>query len=87
MGAETSRLGITVSRRVGNAVVRNRIKRRVREWFRREKDQFQTGVDLVVIARAGAANASTVVINEVLRRQLWDLGVNASHSTAGESTK
>ena len=33
---ERSRLGVTVSRRIGNAVVRNRVKRRVREFFRKE---------------------------------------------------
>jgi ribonuclease P protein component len=49
------RLGITVSRRVGNAVVRNRIKRRVREWFRRERGRLRDGVDVVVIGRAAAA--------------------------------
>jgi ribonuclease P protein component len=49
------RLGITVSRRVGRAVVRNRIKRRVREWFRRERGHLADGVDIVVIARAAAA--------------------------------
>jgi len=53
-----ARLGITVSRRVGPAVVRTRVKRRVREWFRRMPDAQQIRKDLVVIARAGAAEAS-----------------------------
>ncbi len=44
------RLGITVTRRVGNAVRRNRIKRLVREWFR-QRSQRLWGRDLVVIAR------------------------------------
>jgi ribonuclease P protein component len=44
-----------VSRRVGNAVARNRVKRRVREWFRREKRRLDAGRDYVVIARPGAA--------------------------------
>lgn len=50
-----SRLGLTVSRRVGNAVVRNRVKRRIREWFRREGRAALAGQDLVVIARPCAA--------------------------------
>ncbi|MCS5635975.1 MAG: ribonuclease P protein component [Myxococcota bacterium] len=49
------RLGISASRRVGNAVVRNRIKRAVREWFRRRRDQLPGDIDLVVIARRKAA--------------------------------
>jgi ribonuclease P protein component len=49
------RLGLAVSRRVGNAVARNRVKRRVREWFRRERASLPAGTDWVVIARAGAA--------------------------------
>ena len=46
-----SRIGITVGRKVGNAVVRNRFKRRLREWFRATRHEFDTDVDLVVIAR------------------------------------
>jgi ribonuclease P protein component len=50
-----SRLGITVSRRIGSAVVRNRVKRRVRECYRFElKHLVPNGAALVVIARDGA---------------------------------
>jgi ribonuclease P protein component len=48
------RLGVTVSRRVGNAVVRNRVKRRIREWFRRERGRLPAGAEVVVIARREA---------------------------------
>jgi ribonuclease P protein component len=48
------RLGLTVSRKVGNAVVRNRVKRRIREWFRRDLE-LRGSWDLVVIARREAA--------------------------------
>ncbi|MBW2496252.1 MAG: ribonuclease P protein component [Deltaproteobacteria bacterium] len=50
-----SRLGITASRKVGNAVRRNRFKRRVREWFRRRRLDLDPPVDLVVIARRSGA--------------------------------
>jgi len=53
-----SRLGITVSRKVGGAVRRNHVKRRVREWFRRHRDQLTPPQDLIVIARPGAAELS-----------------------------
>jgi ribonuclease P protein component len=50
-----SRLGITASRKLGNAVVRNRFKRRVRSWFRHRRGEFHEDVDLVVIARPSAS--------------------------------
>jgi ribonuclease P protein component len=49
------RLGITASRKVGNAVVRNRIKRGIREWFRSSRASFEGDFDVVVIARRGAS--------------------------------
>ena len=50
-----ARLGITASRKVGNAVVRNCVKRRIREWFRCGGGAQLRGLDVVVIARASAA--------------------------------
>ena len=47
------RIGITVSRKVGKAVVRNRIKRGVREWFRRHRAELPAGLDYLIIARNG----------------------------------
>lgn len=49
--ADSSRLGVTVSRRVGSAVVRNRAKRLVREAFRGTRDLWDDDLDLVVIVR------------------------------------
>ena len=53
-GTTTSRLGLSVSRRVGNAVVRNRWKRAIREAFRQQYKQLPTGLDLVARPRRGA---------------------------------
>jgi ribonuclease P protein component len=47
-----ARLGLSVSRKVGGAVQRNRWKRRIRAAFRLERDALPAGVDLVVIPRA-----------------------------------
>jgi len=53
-----SRLGVTVSRKIGGSVVRNIVKRRVREAFRRHPRRLLANHDLVVIARSGAAAVS-----------------------------
>lgn len=55
--ATAGRFGITVSRKVGNAVHRNQVKRWVRESCRRMKDQVPPGLDIVVVARPSAAGA------------------------------
>ncbi len=49
-----ARLGVSVSKRIGNAVTRNQVKRWVREAFRAAAEELPA-VDLVVVARAGAA--------------------------------
>lgn len=53
-----ARLGITASRKVGGAVIRNRVKRLVREVFRRNQQYLQPPRDVVVIVRPAAAGAS-----------------------------
>lgn len=61
-----AKLGLAVSRRVGNAVMRNRVKRSVREWFRRARPTLPSGTDWVVIARAGAAELDRATIDAEL---------------------
>ena len=52
-----SRLGLTVSTKVGKAVVRNRTRRRIREVYRLNEEKFQPGWDIVVVARTRAVEA------------------------------
>jgi ribonuclease P protein component len=56
-GSLPARLGITVSKKVGKAVVRNQVKRWVRESYRRMSDLVPAGLDLVVVARASATGS------------------------------
>ena len=72
-GDGQARLGITASRKVGNAVVRNRVKRRIREWFRRGGQAQLAGLDVVVIARASAATLGGSATFEELNRAVQGL--------------
>ena len=52
-----NRVGITVSKKLGHAVVRNRVRRRLREVYRLHEMQFAPGWDIVVVARSRAVDA------------------------------
>ena len=54
----SNRIGITVSKKLGHAVVRNRTRRRLREVYRLNEEKFQPGWDLVVVARTRSVDAS-----------------------------
>jgi ribonuclease P protein component len=61
-----TRLGITVSKRFGNSVKRNRIKRLIREFFRLNKQQIPKGYDIMIIARKESNNSNFLKIKEEL---------------------
>ena len=52
----TNRIGISVSKKVGNSVVRHRVARLIRECCRLNGNRLETGYDIVVVARANARN-------------------------------
>jgi ribonuclease P protein component len=68
-----ARLGITVSKKVGKASVRNQVKRWVRESYRRMSDLAPSGTDLVVVARASAVSSGLVGTSTELRGLLGRL--------------
>lgn len=53
-----NRVGVTVSKKLGKAVVRNRVRRRLREVYRLHESRFLPGWDIVVVARRRAVTAS-----------------------------
>jgi ribonuclease P protein component len=63
----SARVGIVVSAKVGNAVVRNRVKRRLREAIRQERARLPP-VDLVIVARASAVRATVLQLRAWLRK-------------------
>ncbi len=73
-GTDQPRLGLTVGRKVGGAVARNRLKRRVREIYRRWKERSRLpGLDLVVHAKPPAGAASFTELATELERLLSSL--------------
>ena len=76
-GSSGIRLGISVGRKVGNAVCRNRIKRWLREFFRTRRSMLKTGVDLSVVVKPGAAQLSHGEIDQQLLDALQRLQVSA----------
>lgn len=65
-GLDINRLGIQVSKKVGNSVVRHRLTRLIRESYRLNNDKFKHGLDLVLIARTDAKGKTYKEIEDAL---------------------
>ena len=61
-----TRVGITVSKKLGKAVVRNRVRRRLREAYRLQEDAFCPGWDIVVVARSRCVDAEFSRLKDAL---------------------
>ena len=59
-----SRLGVTVSTKLGHAVVRNRVRRRIREIYRLNRDKMRPGWDVIVVGRGRSAAGPYRKMNE-----------------------
>ena len=70
-----SRLGITTSRKVGSSPQRNRIRRLVREFFRRHRTMLRPHRDVLIVARPGAADLE---YSDVQRELSSALGIHAA---------
>jgi len=64
--SENNRIGIQVSKKVGNSVIRHRIKRLIKESYRLHEEMFNSGLDIVVIARTSAVDADFAKIESAL---------------------
>ena len=65
-GLGRNRFGVSVSKKVGNSVVRHRITRLIRESYRLHEDMFNSGLDMAVIARSSAKGRSMAEIESAL---------------------
>lgn len=69
-GLNKKRLGIIASKKIGNAVIRNRAKRKIREAFRHIKGQLHPAIDIVVISGRGLVALPVSTIEEKLSKSL-----------------
>lgn len=79
-GLGSNRIGISVSKKVGNSVVRHRVTRLIRESYRLNQAAFHTGYDIVVVARAGAKGRNCSDISSALMHlgKLHQIAVQAA---------
>jgi ribonuclease P protein component len=77
-GRGNTRLGITVTKKTGNAVTRNRVKRLIREFFRLHKTLFPQGYDIVIAAKKDAGDLDFWKIKEELGELVLDKKLRSS---------
>ncbi|WP_369901576.1 ribonuclease P protein component [Bacillus manliponensis] len=78
------RIGLSVSKKIGNAVVRNRIKRMVRQAFLELKDEIDVGKDLVIIARKPCTDMTYEEFKKSLVHVLNRSGIKVTKGSAAK---
>ena len=76
-GRQRPRVGVTVSKKVGNAVQRNRVKRLVREVYRRNKANVPERTDVVFVAKQKAAGLTYAAVEEQFKHACRQIGPGA----------
>lgn len=71
----TRRAGYTVSTKLGKAVVRNRVRRRLREIYRLNSDKLRPGVDIVIVARSRCIEAEYAKMERAFLHACAELGI------------
>jgi ribonuclease P protein component len=79
---ENTRFGLATGRKLGGAVIRNRLRRRLREALRALAPSFQPGWDVLIIARPALVNATHEDLTEAVARLLRQGGVLEGPTTA-----
>ncbi|MFA5523717.1 MAG: ribonuclease P protein component [Tissierellales bacterium] len=73
---ENNRVGIAVTKKLGNSVVRNKIRRRIREAYRLNNDKVKQGYDIVFLSRVGAKEVGYMELESAVLHLLKLAGLN-----------
>lgn len=85
-GTDENRIGFTVSKKLGHAVVRNRVRRRLREIYRLHEQEFRQGWDLVVVARSRTVGAPYAKLDRAFLNLSDKLGLLSEKKDNAEKT-
>lgn len=84
-GTDRNRIGYTVSAKLGNAVTRNRVRRRLREIYRLNEARFSSGWDIIIVARTRAVYSRYSTLQDALLALCDSLHLLKKESTEREN--